>query len=150
MIHPSLRRLLGALLLLSPGFAPRISAQNPKMRDVFAAMPDSVCPLVTRNNRLDCIDFIENGMEAKVRNVFDEYVTLEVLTADYARFRSSSSSLLEMKLLPTTDSTAVLCLLRTAQTGEPGTPLRLEDTTIRFLHPDWSPLDSAAPAAPAA
>ena len=39
-----------------------------KMRDVFATMPDSVLGLMTKNNRLDCIDFIENDMEAKVRN----------------------------------------------------------------------------------
>lgn len=110
------------------------------MRDVFAAMPDSVLPMVTKNNRLDCIDFIENNMEAKVRNRMDEYVTLEALTKDYARFRTSAASLMEMKLLPTSDSTAVLCVVTTAQTGEEGTPLRLEDSQIRFCNPDWSPL----------
>ena len=82
-------------------------------------------------------------MEAKARNVLDDYVTLEALTSDYARFRTSAASVLEMKLLPTSDSTSVLCLLRTAQTGEPDTSRRLEDTTIRFLHPDWTPLDNA-------
>ena len=114
------------------------------MRDVFAAMPDSVLPMVTKNNRLDCIDFIENNMEAKVRNILDEYVTLEALTPDYARFRTSASSLMELKLLPVNDSTMVLCLVTTAQTGEPDTPRRLEDSNIRFLKPDWSPRDSTS------
>lgn len=121
-----------------------LSAQHTLMRDVFAAMPDTIAPLITKNNRLDCIDFIENNMEAKVRNVLDQYVTLEALTADYARFRTSASSLMEMKLLPVSDSTSVLCLVQTAQTGEPDTPRRLEDSNIRFFHPDWTPLDSAA------
>lgn len=115
---------------------------QPLMRDVFAAMPDSILPMVTRNNRLDCIDFIENNMEAKVRNVADEYVTLEALTKDYARFRTSAAAVMEMKLLPV-DSTSLLCLVTTAQTGEPDTPRRLEDSNIRFLHSDWTPLDSA-------
>ena len=53
------------------------TALRPLMRDVFAQMPDSVLPAVTRNNRLDCIDFIDNNLEAKVRNAFDDYVTLE-------------------------------------------------------------------------
>ena len=110
------------------------------MREVFAAMPDSVLPLVTKNNRLDCIDFIENNMEAKVRNRLDEYVTLEALTKDYARFRTSAVSLMEMKLLPTSDTTAVLCVVTTAQTGEEGSAVRLEDSHIRFLHPDWTAL----------
>ena len=121
-----------------------VSAQPIAMRDVFAAMPDSIAPLVTKNNRLDCIDYIENGMEARVRNILDEYVTLEALTSDYTRFRTSSSSVMEMKLLPVNDSTSVLCLVRTAQTGELNTARHLEDSNIRFLHPDWSPLDSAS------
>ncbi|MCR5180616.1 MAG: DUF3256 family protein [Bacteroidaceae bacterium] len=112
------------------------------MRDVFAAMPDSIAPMTTRNNRLDCIDYIENNMEARVRNKLDENVLLEALTADYARFRTSTSAFLEMKLLPQTDTTSVLCLVRTAQTGEPDTPRRLEDSTIRFFQPDWTPLDT--------
>lgn len=117
-----------------------VSAQPTLMREVFASMPDSVLPLVSKNNRLDCIDFIENNMEARVRNVLDEYVVLEALTPDYVRFRTSASSLLEMKLLPTSDSTSVLCLVQTALTGEADTPRRLEDSNIRFLQPDWTPL----------
>lgn len=117
-----------------------VRAQQPLMRDVFAAMPDSVLPMVSKNNRLDCIDFIENQMEARVRNVLGEYVTLEALTKDYLRFRTSSAALLEMKLLPTSDSTAVLCLVHTAQLGGEGSALRLEDSIIRFLNPDWTEL----------
>ena len=51
--------------------------QAQKMRDVFAAMPDSVLGIMTKNNRLDCIDFIENDMEAKVRNRFDGFSVLK-------------------------------------------------------------------------
>ncbi len=124
-------------------------AQTPMMRDVFAAMPDSVLPMVTKNNRLDCIDFIENNMEARVRNKLDEYVTLEALTADYARFRTSPSQLLELKLLPfesddsssvangTATSNYVLCMVTTAQSGEEKTVMRIEDSNICFLSPDW-------------
>ncbi len=116
------------------------SAAQVLMRDVFAAMPDSVMPLVSKNNRLDCIDFIENNMEAKVRNQLDEYVTLEALTVDYARFRTSALAVMELKLLPTTDSTSVLCVVTTVQMGEEGTAQRMEDSMIRFLDSDWSPL----------
>ncbi len=128
------------LLLLLTLTSLSVCAQQPLMRDVFAAMPDSVLPMVSKNNRLDCIDFIENQMEARVRNVLGEYVTLEALTKDYLRFRTSSAALLEMKLLPTSDSTAVLCLVHTAQLGGEGSSLRLEDSIIRFLNPDWTEL----------
>ncbi len=136
------------LLVVLPGLVSEIGAQEvnarTSMREVFIAMPDSVLPTVTKNNRLDCVDFIENNIEAKVRNVFDEYVTLEVLTADYARFRTSTSSLLELKLLPTSDTTSVLCIVTTAQLGEENNALRLEDSNIRFANADWSPLSADA------
>lgn len=132
------------IIFLFPLFISGATAQ-PVMRDVFAAMPDSVLPLVTKNNRLDCIDFIENHMEAKVRNAFDEYVTLEALTADYARFRTSPVSVMEMKLLSLSDSVRVLCLVTTAETGDTVSTIRLCDSNIRFLREDWSELaaDSA-------
>ena len=33
-------------------------AQEVKMRDIFAQAPDSIFPLMTKNNKLDCIDFL--------------------------------------------------------------------------------------------
>ena len=134
------RYILYFIFYISYLTVPFSAAAQIQMRSVFAAMPDSVQPMVTKNNKLDCIDFIENNMEAKVRNKLDEYVTLETLTADYARFRTSAVSLMELKLLPTSDSTTVLCVVTTAQVGEEGTPQRLEDSTIRFFQSDWTPL----------
>ena len=129
--------------LLTP--AAPLSAQTaplPRMRDVFAQMPDSLLPAVTKNNRLDCIDFIENGLEAKVRNAFDDYVALEALTADYARFRTSAVAVLELKLLPLTDTTQVLCAVTTVECGEAGSPTRIEDSSLRFFGADWTSLGS--------
>jgi len=121
------------------------AAAQPLMRDVFATMPDSVLPMVTKNNRLDCIDFIENNMEARVRNKVDEYVVLEALTDDYARFRTSAVAVMELKLLPTNDSTSVLCVVTTAESGEVGTERRIMDSNIRFYDTDWRLLPSEAP-----
>ena len=59
------------------------TAMAQKMRDVFAAMPDSILEVMTKNNRLDCIDFIEHGMEARVRNRFDGFTQLKAMTLDY-------------------------------------------------------------------
>ena len=133
-----MRQTLFIICYLFVSVAP--AAAQMQMRDVFAAMPDSVLPMVTKNNRLDCIDFIENNMEARVRNKVDTYVTLEALTSDYARFRTSEASVMELKLLPTSDSTAVLCIVTTAESGKDSTALRVEDSNIRFLTADWTPL----------
>lgn len=143
MIHSRTLRYL--ILAVAAAMLPaHIAAQDalalPSMRDVFVNMPDSIIPTVTRNNRLDCVDFIENNLEAKVRNTFDEYVTLEALTTDYARFRTSASAVMEMKLLPGTDSTAVLCVVTTVTTSEPDSLLRLSDSSVRMFAADWTPL----------
>ena len=146
------KALIAIVLLMAPAcVGAQDTGSKPLMRDVFAAMPDSLLPAVSKNNRLDCIDFIENGLEAKVRNAFDDYVALEALTPDYARFRSSAASVMELKLLPVTDSTSVLCVVTTAQVGEESSPQSLEDSNVSFLSPDWSPLpaDVVVPLVPA-
>lgn len=137
-----MKRLLLTVCYIS--FVLGCTAQ-PLMRDVFAAMPDTVLPLVTKNNRLDCIDYIENKMEARVRNKVNEYVTLEALTSDYARFRTSTAAVMELKLLPTSDSTTVLCMVTTAEAGEKETARYVEDSNIRLLNADWSSLPADSP-----
>lgn len=132
------RRFATAAALAVALSSPAQERALPQMRDVFAQMPDSLLPAVTKNNRLDCIDFIENGLEAKVRNAFDDYVALEALTPDYARFRTSAAAVLELKLLPQTDSTQVLCAVTTVECGEAGSPTRIEDSSIRFYADDWT------------
>ena len=115
------------------------------MRDVFAAMPDSIEPMVTLNNRLDCIDFIENDMEARVRNMADEYVKLECLTPDYARFRTSGSAVMELKLMTAVadtlaDADTVLCMVRTVEAGIDST--RIADSRVAFFTPQWQRLSA--------
>lgn len=84
-----------------------------RMRDVFASMPDSLLPMMTKNNRLDCIDFIENNMEAKVRNKLDQFVELKKMTDDYLLLETSDVSRVEMKFLHTTDSTGIIYVVHT-------------------------------------
>lgn len=118
------------ILLLSVLFlvAASSSAQL-KMRDVFAQLPDSVLPLMTLNNRLDCIDFIENNMEARVKNKFNDQVVLEALTGDYLSIRTSESSFVEMKLMPQGNDT-LICVNRT-YLGP------VEDSDVRLYGMDW-------------
>jgi hypothetical protein len=126
------------------------SSTSLQMRDVFATLPDSILPTVTRNNRLDCIDFIENNMEAKVRGSFGEYVTLEALTPTYLRFATSTSAYIEMKLLPAADS-LIICFVSTVVTGADS--LQLKDSSVRFYTTGWQPLPAsnflAIPSVPA-
>lgn len=99
------------LMLLAFCFLQYVSAQ--KMRNVFAHMPDTVLNLLTEYNRLDCIDFIENNVEAKVRNRLDGFSVLNKLTDNYLQMQLTASMQVEMKLLTGKDSLEYIALVKT-------------------------------------
>lgn len=103
------------------------------MSDVFTSMPDSLLSLLTAKNRHDMVDFYQNSMEAKVRNRLNDYARLDTLTDTYLRLSLSHVSQLEMKLLQTTDSVPLICLVRTV-----GAPAR--DSGVEFYNADWQRL----------
>ena len=106
------------------------SAQQVKMRDVFAQAPDSIFPLLTKNNKLDCIDFIENNMRARVKNKFDTYSELTALTNDYMRMQVSERSSVEMKIF----NDSLLCLIRTYYGPA-------ADSEVYFYNVSWQPVN---------
>ena len=115
------------LLALASG----ISAQL-RMRDIFAQLPDSVLPLTTRNNRLDCIDFIENGMEARVKNLFGDQVVLDSLTEDFMVLRTSEASCVEMKLFAEGTDT-LICVNRIYMGPVADSEVKVFDTSWSFV-----------------
>lgn len=66
------RLLFSFLLLLSAAW---VSAQT-DINNVFVYMPDSLLPLLTRNDRLDLLDYHKAGMEARVTNLMGGTTTL--------------------------------------------------------------------------
>ncbi|MCM1515116.1 MAG: DUF3256 family protein [Paraprevotella sp.] len=121
------------LLLACAALSISASAQM-RMRDVFAQLPDSVLPYMTRNNRLDCIDFIENGIEARVKNRFDQHVVLDSLTEDYLRIQTSTSSYVEMKLVPQAQGNDTsICVNRTYMGTTPDSEVKLYDKNWALL-----------------
>lgn len=102
------------------------------MRDVFVQLPDSVLPLMTKNNRLDCIDFIENGMEARVKNLFDDQVVLDSLTEDFLSIRTSDGSYVEMKLF-TEGEMNLICVNRTYLGSSADSEVKVYDTSWKYV-----------------
>jgi|GEM_PF-886879 len=123
------------IILLAALFAFHFSllTAQTRMRDVIVHMPDSVLALLTSVNRADCVDFREADMPAKVSNRLGGTTELVTLTDDYALWQYTAASQVEMKLLPTNDSTSIICLVHTVQTPVP-------DSHIRFFDQTWAPL----------
>mgnify|MGYP003458050201 CR=1 FL=1 len=109
-----------------------------KMTDVFVNMPDSLIPYLTKNNRLDCIDFKASKMSAIVKNVFDENSELITIADDYLDMQLSECVHLEMKLLPYIskdgDSTQIICQILTYYGPE-------AESNITFYTTEWKELN---------
>ena len=110
-----------------------VSAQaQTKMADVIRTMPDSILPLLTKNDRLDFVDYLESNAQAKLKNKFGNECEMTRLTADYAHIRMSDVSQVELKLLPAGDAaTQLVCIVSTYRVDS------LYDSSVRFYSADW-------------
>ena len=119
-----------ALLLAMPVY---INAQTAK--DLFAALPDSLLPALTLNDRLDCIDFIENGLTNEVTTRFGGKTRLTQLTPTMLRLQLSEHSDFQLALLRSADSTVVAIAHSVSIDGA-------WDTAVRTYTTRWTPLPS--------
>ena len=130
-----MRRLVYIWLLLLVAFS-QVSAHTP-MRGWLSAMPDSVMPLLTKNNRLDFIDFYDAKMEAVVTNRMSGKSRMHTLTNDFVQIEYTASADVSMKLLSVNDTTDVLCMVTTMRSS-------VDDSRIAFYDAQWQPLDVAS------
>ncbi len=113
------------IMLVMSGFS---AFSQTKAKDVFATAPDSIFPLLTTNNRLDCIDLIENNMKATVKNKLEQKAEMTTLTDSYLQIKPSERSVVEIKML----NDSVFCLINTCLGPAP-------DSRISFFTRDWEP-----------
>lgn len=104
------------------------------MRRVFAEMPDSIFVILTKNNRLDCIDFIENNLPAKVENRLGGKTELKTLTERYLDLQLTVSSRVELKLLSGKDGQNYICMARTFYGPA-------AETVLKLYRKDWTEVD---------
>ena len=100
-------------------------------------MPDSVLPLLTRNNRLDFMDFISSDMKAEETNRLKGSSEMTRLTEDYCFIRLSALSTAEMKLLPLEDGGKVICMVLSRRAS-------VWDSQVCFFTTEWKRLESGA------
>lgn len=102
------------------------------MRDLIKEMPDSVMPLLTLNNRLDMIDYLDSGMKAEISNKFGGKSEMTVIKDDYVNIKMSDRSNVALKLLPF-GSDSIICMIHTTQSIA-------DDSRMRFFSTQWKQL----------
>ena len=126
-----MKRILIFLLLCA--WMPAM-AQRPSVREVFKAMPDSLLPYLTTNNRLDLIDFIDANMKSVVTNLLEGETQMTTLTDDSLSLQLNSLVVLDLCLEPV-DTGMVVCLRKTYRISD-----RQEQTSEERYTLDWRPI----------
>lgn len=116
------------------------------MAEVWKAMPDSLLPYLTHNDRLDMVDYIDAKMKAEVTNRMDGKSTLDTLSTDYLHLTLNEAVTVEMGLLPTDGLTAdscahVVCVITTY--GSPEIESRIKFYTANWN--EWRPTPPISP-----
>ena len=115
------------------------SAQT--IKEVWSDMPDSIMPLLSRNNRLDCVDYWEAGQHGDVKNRLEGKVVILFMNEDSLAVADTEVSSYEMKLKRgATGDVQKIFVRHNVKVGD------VTDWTERVFSPAWRLLkEYAAP-----
>jgi len=120
-------RILVALVALVPS-----AALSRTVADLFASEPGKVFPLLTRTNRLDLVDYYNNGQKVPLQNNLAGTSQFIEMDSDYLKLQSSGSKVVEMRMI-TAGKDTVVAVIETVMTPVP-------DSRISFWNAQWEPL----------
>jgi hypothetical protein len=118
-----------------------LNAQQ-NMADLFRVMPDSLMPMLTKNNRLDMIDFLGAKMKAEVINQLEGDSEMTFASADSISIQMNRVFRVDLFLVeaaqPYDSCRQVICVKSTytlSTTAE-------EELAYRYFTVRWRPLQS--------
>ena len=76
-----------------------VMADSDVLRTLFAEMPDTIIPYLTRNNRLDLMDFMDSNMKAEVTNALGGKSQMTKLTSDTISVQLTEASKIDLYLM---------------------------------------------------
>ena len=86
-------------------------AFSQKSLDVFVNMPDTLCLYLDKNARQAMVTEAISNNDEGINNKLNGVSSILWFTNDCALIRLSQSSTIQLRLLPTTDSTSIVCLI---------------------------------------
>ena len=94
-----------------------LTSQAQSVREAFKAMPDSLVPYLTANNRLDLMDFMDAKMKAVIDNALGGQTEMTFLADDSLSISMSDALTIELKTQQA-DTVTVVDFKRTYTTRE--------------------------------
>ena len=108
-------------------------AQSVQIRDAFKAMPDSLMPYLSKNNRLDFIDFLDSKMKAEVKNQLGGTSEMLSLGSDSLTIRMNPSLSIDLLAID-----SVLVMVETFKVDSV-----YGESRVHYYSAEWKPI--AAP-----
>ena len=124
-------------------------ADSDVLRTLFAEMPDSIIPYLTRNDRLDLMDFMDSNMKAEVSNSLGGKSQMTKLTPDTISIQLTEVSKIDFYLVqlpavaPIDSCTHAIMVVRTVGLAEGYT-----ETETEFYSCHWRCLPPIVPCEP--
>ena len=119
-------------------------ADSLTLKNLFVAMPDSLIPYLSKNNRLDFIDFMESNMKAEVTNELGGKSLMTALADDSISIQLNDACHVDLLLLNSTeevDSTSqVIAFVRTV-----GLENESRESVVEFFSVKWNRLTKTPP-----
>lgn len=107
------------------------------IREVFRAMPDSVMPYLTKNAKLDMMDFMDAKMKAAVNNELGGESQMLFLSDDSLAVKLSGALMLELSM-EKVDTNQVIVLKRTYKIKE-----HHEEVLVSKFTSAWCPISES-------
>ncbi len=134
-----MKRLLTYIFFSMAVSSTLVAADTVSIRQLFIDMPDEVIPYLSKNNRLDFIDFMDSKMKAEVTNNLGGKSEMTALTDSAICLKMNDVSNVSIYLCKTTvpidSSSHVICLIRNYQLQS-----NYAETTTAYYSTRWRPL----------
>ena len=112
-----------------------VSAKSADIKNLFVEMPDSIMPLLVKNNRLDMLDYMDIGMSAKVKNKLGGESEMTLLKDDMISISMTDVTEYDIKLFYGKDSLVTIAVIETVKGG-------YSDSNISFYNTKWEKLNT--------
>lgn len=112
-----------------------VSAKSADIKNLFVEMPDSIMPLLVKNNRLDMLDYMDIGMPAKVKNKLGGESEMTLLKDDMISISMTDVTEYDIKLFYGKDSLVTIAVIETVKGG-------YSDSNISFYNTKWEKLNT--------
>lgn len=126
-------KLLAFIIFLFCGSVSAMAQQT--IKEIIGNMPESVIPYINDDQRAELQKFTGEKDTVKIKNVFNGTTSIDTISSNYAKISMNKVADMQLILLPTSDSTQIICAIKTVNSP-------IKDSSIRFYSTDWQPINS--------